>query len=87
MGAIRRLSVERGQLQTRLTLHRWSDCEGAAWIQAISTELEAYWSEGPRSRAARRARMEEALGVILLPARRQNVRQRRRRHTRPNGTK
>jgi hypothetical protein len=59
---IHRLSVERGQLQTRLVRHPWSDREAAARIQALTTELEACRTEVRRSRAARRVRMEEALG-------------------------
>ncbi len=63
MESIHRLSRERSQLQTRLSQHPWSDRKAAARIWEITTELEARWAEVRRSRAARRVRMEEALGV------------------------
>jgi hypothetical protein len=63
MESIHRLSQERGQLQVRLAQHPWSDREAAVRIQEIRTELEARWAEIRRSRAARRVRMEEALGI------------------------
>ena len=63
MERIHRLSQERSAHQTRLARHPWSDREAAPRIRAIASELGACWAEARHERAARRVRLETALGV------------------------
>lgn len=63
MGKINQLTQERTQLQAVLAQHPWSNQGTAKRIREITGELDTLWSELRRARAARRVRLEEALGV------------------------
>ena len=60
---INRLTEERNKLQAELVRHPWGNREIAQRVRAITEELDTLWNELRRARAARRVRMEEALGV------------------------
>lgn len=63
MGKINQLTEQRNQLQAELAQHPWSNQGTAQRIREITAELDALWAELRRARAARRVRLEEALGV------------------------
>jgi hypothetical protein len=63
MVKINQLTQERTQLQAVLAQHPWSNQGTAKRIREITGELDTLWSELRRARAARRVRLEEALGV------------------------
>ena len=63
MSKINQLTQERTQLQAVLAQHPWSNQGTAQRIRQITAELDTLWSELRRARAARRVRLEEALGV------------------------
>lgn len=60
---INRLTEERSKLQVALARHPWSNSGSALRIREITAQLDDLWTELRRVRAARRVRMEEALGV------------------------
>ncbi len=63
MNEINRLTEERNKLQSELARHPWSNQEAAQRVREITAELDTLWTQLRRARAARRVRMEEALGV------------------------
>jgi hypothetical protein len=63
MSEINRLTEERNKLQSELVRHPWGNRETSKRVREITEELDALWIELRRARAARRVRMEEALGV------------------------
>ena len=63
LNEINRLTEERGKLQVALARHPWNNSATQQRIREITAELDNLWSELRRVRAARRVRMEEALGV------------------------
>jgi|GEM_PF-1542305 len=63
MNDINRLTEERTRLQADLARHPWSNREAAQRVREITAELDTLWTHLRRVRAARRVRMEEALGV------------------------
>jgi seryl-tRNA synthetase len=63
MNEINRLTEERNRLQSELARHPWSNREAAQRVREITAELDTLWTQLRRIRAARRVRMEEALGV------------------------
>jgi hypothetical protein len=63
MNEINRLTEERNKLQSALARHPWGNHEATQRVREITAELETRWTELRRARAARRIRMEEALGV------------------------
>jgi hypothetical protein len=63
MGKINQLTEERNRLQAELAQHPWSNQGTAQLIRQITAELDVRWAELRRARAARRVRLEEALGV------------------------
>ncbi len=63
MNDINQLNDERTRLQADLALHPWSNREAAQRVREITAELDDLWTQLRRARAARRVRMEEALGV------------------------
>ncbi len=63
MNQINQLTEERNKLQSELARHPWSNQEAAQRVREITAELDTLWTQLRRARAARRVRMEEALGV------------------------
>ena len=63
MSEINRLTEERTRLQSSLARHPWSNREAAQRVRDITAQLDTLWSQLRQARAARRVRMEEALGV------------------------
>ncbi len=63
MSEINKLTEERNRLQSSLARHPWSNREAAQRVREITAELDTLWSQLRQARAARRVRMEEALGV------------------------
>ena len=63
MTEINRLTEERTRLQSSLARHPWSNREAAQRVRDITAQLDTLWSQLRQARAARRVRMEEALGV------------------------
>lgn len=63
MTEINRLTAERTRLQSSLSRHPWSNHEAAQRVRDITVQLDTLWSQLRQARAARRVRMEEALGV------------------------
>jgi hypothetical protein len=63
MGKINQLTEERTRLQTLLAQHPWSNQGTAQRIREITAELDTLWADLRRARAARRVKLEEALGV------------------------
>ena len=63
LGAINRLTEERNRLQMSLAQHLWGNEEISKRIREMSAELDTLWGQLRRLRAARRVRMEAALGV------------------------
>ena len=63
MNEINHLTEERNKLQSELARHPWSNREAAQRVREITAELDTLWTQLRRARAARRVRMEEALGV------------------------
>ena len=63
MNEINRLTEERNKLQSELVRHPWGNREASQRVRAMTEELDALWTQLRRARAARRVRIEEALGV------------------------
>jgi seryl-tRNA synthetase len=63
MSEINQLTEERNRLQSSLARHPWSNREAAQRVREITAELDTLWAQLRQARAARRVRMEEALGV------------------------
>lgn len=63
MEEINRLTEERNRLQSSLVKNPWSNREAAQRVRDITAQLEILWVQLRQARAARRVRMEEALGV------------------------
>ena len=68
MSEINRLTEERNKLQSDLARHPWGNREASQRVREITEELDALWTQVRRARAARRVRMEEALGVHPVDA-------------------
>lgn len=63
MNEINKLTEERNKLQSELARHPWGNREASQRVREMTEELDALWTQLRRARAARRVRMEEALGV------------------------
>ena len=63
MSEINTLTEERTRLQIALARHPWSNQDAAKRVREITAELDMLWAQLRQARAARRVRMEEALGV------------------------
>lgn len=63
MNEINRLTEERNKLQSELARHPWGNREAAQRVREMTEELDTLWTQLRRARAARRVRIEEALGV------------------------
>ena len=63
MNEINQLTQERNKLQLELARHPWGNREAAQRVREMTEELDTLWTQLRRARAARRVRMEEALGV------------------------
>jgi hypothetical protein len=63
LNEINRLTEERSKLQAALARHPWGNSTTTQRIREITAELDNLWTELRKVRAARRVRMEEALGV------------------------
>ncbi len=63
MDEINQLTEERNRLQKELARHPWRNSEMSQRVREITAQLDALWAQLRQVRAARRVRMEEALGV------------------------